>query len=110
MNKSGVAARIKALEEKKALRNSRKMDLAFDRLWRVLDAGLCLDLPPIHSGGFARCEVPLLALDARLTAATTTQSDRDLLARLPAAELAVWAGGVTARDFVGAFSKVFRDF
>lgn len=111
MNKVEIGERIAGLEADKKQRDGRAQDQAFDVLWRALDAGLCPGLPPIQSGGFSRCEKALLALDARLTAGTDTDADRAVLASLPADALAVWIpGGAPAREFVGAFAKVYRLF
>ena len=103
-------ARVVSLEAAKTRRKHQTEDEAFDRLWRALDAGLMPGAPTPASGGFARCETALVELDDRLTAGTDTGTDTALLARLPADSLAVWAGGVSARDFVATFARVFRDF
>lgn len=89
----------------------KDQDEAFDRIWPVLDAGLLPDAPPFRPGDVSRCEKELIALDDRLAGGVETESDRALLNALPVDSLAAWVdGGVTARDFVGVFAKVFRSF
>lgn len=111
MTHDEIEKRVADLEADKVRRRMRAADDAFDRLWRVLNRGLCPDAPPFRRGDTGRCEVPLLVLDARLTAGTDTAIDRALLASLPADALAVWIdGGATARSFVAAYAKAFRDF
>lgn len=103
-------ARIAALESDKVRRRQQTEDEASDRLWRVLDAGLLPDAPPYRAGDLGRSERELLALDDRLASNTAADHDHDLLARLPADSLAVWAGGIDARGFIATFAQVYRDF
>ena len=109
MKRDEIEKRVADLEAEKARRNSGVQDQAFDRLWSALDVGLCPGSPPMPFGRIGRCEKPLLALDDRLTAGTDTDTDRAVLASLPADALAVWiAGGISPRDFVAVFAKILR--
>ena len=89
--------------------NAKDQDEAFDHIWPVMDAGLLPDAPPFRPGDVGRCEKQLIALDDRLAGGIETESDRALLNALPVDSLAVWIpDGITARDFVGVFAKIFR--
>lgn len=107
MKREELEKRVTDLEAEKARRNSRAMELVFDRLWAALDQALFPDSPAHGDKNFYRAEKPLIALTGRILAGTETDDDRAVLAALPAEELAVYAGGIDAREFVCLFGKIF---
>ena len=107
MNRAEISSRIADLEAERTRRNSQRMELAFQRLWPALDRALFPDSPSQRGNDFARAEKPLIALTGRILAGTETDGDRVVLAALPAEELAVYAGGIDAREFVCSFGKIF---
>lgn len=104
---------VAGLEHRAEHQQSRAHDEAFDRLWRLLDAELMPDAPPLRPGCLVRdeLEAAVLELDDRMKAGADTTADRGLLAKMPGESLAAWInGGISAHEFVGTFAQIFRDF